>query len=142
MTREDYDRYVRLFNARDYDAVLDHFADTFELVFAGYVFRTRRQVRDFYAFLHSYVRESVTVRAFVSGEHMVALEADVRLEGLRELTPAILAEKGLERLAALGPGETVTIPQFIHYHLRDGKIVKALCAVFEPPRAEQGTSAA
>lgn len=132
MTREDYDRYVALFNARDYDGVLAHFADDFELVFAGYVFRTKPEVRDFYAFLHAHVDESVTVHSFLSGPDMVALEADVRLEGIADMTPDMLAARGLDRIVPLARGQIVTIPQFIHYHLRDGKIVRALCAVFEP----------
>jgi hypothetical protein len=133
MHRADYERYLQQFNARDYDGVLAFFADHFELVFAGYVFRTKEEVRRFYAFLHSYVNESVTVHSFISDGRMVALEADVRLEGIRDLTPEILAEHGYERIVGLKAGQVVTIPQFIHYHLEDGKIVKALCAVYEPP---------
>jgi SnoaL-like protein len=134
MTRDDYERYLRLFNARDYDGVLAHFADQFELVFAGYIFRTKEEVRRFYAFLHAHVKESVTLHAFVSDRHMVALEADVRLEGIQDLTAEQVAEAGYERLATLKRGEAVTIPQFIHYHLNgEGKITRALCAIFEPP---------
>ena len=133
MNRADYDRYVSLFNARDYEGVLSHFAEHFELAFAGYVFRTRTEVLNFYRFLHHYVDESVTVRRFVSDEHTVALEADVKLQARSDLTPELLAEHGLERLVPLKRGETVTIPQFIHYHLEHGKIVRALCAVYEPP---------
>jgi len=139
MNRADYDRYLELFNARDYDGVLAHCADRFELVFAGYVFRTRDEVRRFYAFLHAHVDERVIVRRFVSDGRMVALEADVRLEGLSDMTPAMLAEQGLERIIPLAKGQVVTLPQFIHYHLEDGKIVRALCAVFEPPVNASGS---
>jgi len=136
MNRSDYDAYLRAFNARDYDAVLAHFAEPFELVFAGYVFRTKEEVRRFYEFLHAYVAESVTVHSFVSDGRMVALDADVRLEGLADLTPELLAERGLERIVPIGRGQVVTIPQFIHYHLDgEGRIVRALCAVYEPPHA-------
>jgi ketosteroid isomerase-like protein len=135
MNRIDYDRYLALFNARDYDGVLAHFADSFELVFAGYVFRTRAEVKRFYEFLHAHVRESVTVHRFVSDGRLVALEADVRLEGIDDVTPAMLAAQGLERIVPIRKGQVITIPQFIHYHLENGKIVKALCAVFEPPHA-------
>jgi hypothetical protein len=135
MTRDDYDRYLEAFNARDYDAVLAHFAEEFELAFAGYVFRTKEEVRRFYAFLHAYVAESVIVHHFVSDGRMVALEADVRLEGLADLTPEVLAAHGYMRIATLQRGQVVTIPQFIHYHLDEqGKIVRALCAVFDPPQ--------
>ena len=135
MNRADYDRYLDLFNARDYDAVLSHFAEHFELVFAGYVFRTRLEVLNFYRFLHRYVDETVTVRRFISDQHTVALEAEVRLQARGDLTQELLAEQGLARLVPLKRGEAVTIPQFIHYHLEHGKIVRAMCAVYEPPHS-------
>jgi len=126
-----YDRYLAAFNARDYDAVLDFYADRFELSFLGYVFRTREDVRNFYAFLHAHVAEHIILTAFVSDERMVALEADVRLEGITDLTPEMTAAAGFPKLAPLARGQVITIPQLIHYHLEDGKIVRALCAVFE-----------
>ena len=135
MDRADYDRYVERFNARDYDAVLAHFAETFELVFAGYLFRTPDEVRRLYAFLHDHVRESVTVRSFVSDARMAALEADVRLTAIRDLTREALASQGLDRLVTLKAGDVAVIPQFIHYHFDGrGRIVRALCAIYEPPR--------
>ncbi len=134
MNRAEYDRYVADFNARDYAAVLSRFADAFELHFAGYVFRTREQVLDFYTFFHRHVEEHVNVHRFVADPDTVALEADVVLHALDDLTPAMLAERGFDRLVSLRRGETVTIPQFIHYHLENGKIVRALCAVCDLPR--------
>lgn len=134
MDRASYQRYIDSFNARDYDAVLKYYAERFELVFAGYVFRTPGELRRLYTFLHSYINESVTVRAFISDPQMVALEADVRLEAVRDLTQAALASQGLDRLVTLKAGDVAVIPQFIHYHLEHGKIVRALCAIYEPPR--------
>ena len=125
MNRAEYDRYVADFNARDYAAVLSRFADAFELHFAGYVFRTRE---------HRPVEEHVNVHRVVADPDTVALEADVVLHALDDLTPAMLAERGFDRLVSLRRGETVTIPQFIHYHLENGKIVRALCAVCDLPR--------
>ncbi|MGZ8349644.1 MAG: nuclear transport factor 2 family protein [Allosphingosinicella sp.] len=95
---------MRLFNARDYEGVLDHFAEPFELVFAGHVFRTKDEVRRFYAFFHAYVDEQVTVHRLVSDGKMMALEADVRLEARDDLTPEMLARNGLAGLAPLQRG--------------------------------------
>ncbi len=134
MDRRDYDAYLERFNARDYEGVLAFYGDDIEISFAGYSFRTKAQVRDFYAFFHQYVREEIEITRFVSDEATIAMEATVRLTGLKPLTREVLAEHGLERLVGPPPGETIEIPQFIHYHLKDGKLAKALCAVFEPPR--------
>ena len=51
------------------------------------------------------------------------------------MTAKALAEQGLDGLVTMKKGDVVVIPQFIHYHLENGKIVRALCAVYEPPYA-------
>lgn len=135
MDRRAYETYLAKFNARDYEGVLAHFVEDPEVVFAGYALRSKPAIRDFYAFLHSYVREEIAISRYVSDGQTIALEAAVRLMGLKPLTPEVLAEHGFERLAAPPVGQTVEIPQFIHYHLREGKFCKAYCAVFEPPHA-------
>ena len=129
MDRSHYDRYLAAFTARDYDQVLSFWAEPFELTFAGYRFTRKAEVKAFYAFFHAYVDESITVNAYVSDARMVAMEVVVRLEGRRALDAATLAAAGFDRLVPLAAGQVVEIPQFIHYHLRDGKIVRAVCAV-------------
>lgn len=134
MDRLRYDQYLAAFNRRDYDAVLAHYADRFEIVFAGYRFTTRDSVKHFYGFLHAHVSEQISVQHYVADDRLVAMEAVVRLEGLRDLTPEALAAEGLDRIHPIARGQVVEIPQFIHYHLHERKITRALCAVFEPPR--------
>lgn len=133
MKREAYERYLELFNAKDYDGVLSHFAPEFELVFAGYVFRTADEVRRLYTFLHAHVEERIYLKAFVSNDDMIALEADVRLAGLKSASAEDAANAGVAGLPLPTPGQVIVIPQFIHYHLKNGKFAKALCAVFQPP---------
>jgi len=136
VNRAAYDRYLAAFNARDYDTVLDHFADEFEVVFADVVLRTKPQIRAFYAFLRAYLDERISITRYLSDARTIAMEADVRLEGLKTLTPAMLEERGYGSIVPLDAGQVITIPQFIHYHLDEqGKFVRALCAVFVPPAA-------
>ena len=132
MDRQTYDGYLAKFNARDYDGVLDYFAQDFEVSFAGYSLRSRAAVLDFYRFLHSYIKETIVIDRFLSDDRTLVLEARVQLEGIRELTFEDAKRAGFERLAAPPPGVSLVIPQFIHYHLEGGKFVRALCAVFEP----------
>jgi hypothetical protein len=129
MDRRTYDRYLAAFNARDYDGVLSYYAESFDLSFAGYRFTTKAEVKGFYTFFHAYVSESITVSAYVNDDRMAALEAVVRLEGKRTLDPATLEAAGFGRLVPLAAGQVVEIPQFIHYHLQDARIVRARCAV-------------
>ena len=128
MTREEFDAYLEKFNSRDYDGFLDYFADDFELIHVGGSFKTRESVKKFYAFLHSYIEESVIIDRFVSDEHNVVLEVRVRIEGVKELTPEAVAASDWPKLKPLAVGQAAVIPQFIHYHLENGKFVKVVCA--------------
>jgi hypothetical protein len=129
MNRATYDRYLACFNARDYDGVMAFYAEEFVLEFAALRFTTREQVKQFYAFLHAHLDESIQVTAFVGNAQFVALEGIVRIEGKVDLTAEALAEAGYPGLFPLVKGQVFQIPQFIHYHLQDGRIVRAACAV-------------
>jgi hypothetical protein len=129
MNRADYDRYLACFNAKDYEGVLSFWAEKFDLQFAGYRFTTPDEIRKFYGFLHQYLKETITVTAYVNDANMVAMEAIVRIEGIKPLDQATLEAAGYGRLVPLAVGQVVEIPQYIHYHLRDGKIVRAGCAI-------------
>lgn len=133
MNRAALERYLERFHARDYDAVLDYYTDPLEVAFAGYVFRTKDEVRRFYGFFHSYVKETIQLDRFVGDDQMVAIEVRVRLECFKDLTQDALNAEGLERIVALTAGQTVTIPQFIHYTLKGGKFTKVECVVSGPP---------
>lgn len=130
--RAAFDRYLERFNARDYEFILSHYAEQFELRFAGYVLRSKQEVLGFYGFFHQYVRESIRVDAFAANDDMIAIECVVRLEGLRAMPKEAASAAGFERIIAPPVGQVVELPQFIHYHVRDGKFVKALCVIAGP----------
>jgi hypothetical protein len=68
----------------------------------------------------------VIVDRFVSDENTVALEVRVKIEGVKELTAEAVSD--WPKLTPLKVGQSVEIPQFIHYHLKNGKFVKVVCA--------------
>jgi hypothetical protein len=128
MTREEFDVYLKKFNSRDYKGFLEYFADEFEMVHVGGSFKTRESVMKFYSFLHAYIKESVIVDRFVSDENNVVLEARVQIEGVKVLSPEVVAASDWPKLKPLAVGQVAVIPQFIHYHLENGKFVKVVCA--------------
>lgn len=128
MTREEFDVYLNKFNSRDYQGFLAYFADEFEMVHVGGSLKSREAVMKFYNFLHAYINERVIVDRFVSDEHTIAIEARVRIQGVKELSPETVAASDYPKLKPLAVGETAVIPQFIHYHLENGKFVKVVCA--------------
>jgi hypothetical protein len=128
MIREEFDVYLQKFNSRDYKGFLDYFADEFEMIHVGGSFKTRESVMKFYNFLHAYIKESVIVDRFVSDEHTIALEVRVQIEGVKVLSPEAVAASDFPKLKPLAVGQIAVIPQFIHYHLENGKFVKIVCA--------------
>jgi len=129
MTREDYERYAAAFNARDYDAVFDFYAENPRMAFFGVEITTREQLREFYTFLHTYVKETVTVERFASSEELAAVEGIVRVEGIEDLTREELDARGLDQFFPITKGEVQEMRQYIHYHLEGGKIASVGCAL-------------
>ncbi|MGX7896063.1 nuclear transport factor 2 family protein [Tsuneonella sp. HG222] len=129
MNREDYDRYAASFNARDYDAVFDFYDTNPQISFFGVEIRTREELKRFYGFLHQYVRESVTVERFAASDELAAVEGIVRVEGIQDLNPETLEAHGYGQLFPIKAGEVQEMRQYIHYHLKDGKITGVGCAL-------------
>ncbi len=102
------------------------------MAFAGYEFNSKAAIRGFYDFFHAYIKESIQLIAFVGDAHMVAIEARVRLEVVETLSRETLQQQSLDDIVALRKGQVTLIPQFIHYHLREGKFQQVLCSVFMP----------
>jgi hypothetical protein len=125
--REDFDVYLAKFNSRDYQGFLDYYADKFEMIHVGGNLKSREEVLKFYSFLHSYIKETVIVDRLVMDRDTIAMEARVRIEGIRELTPEAVAASDYPRLKPLKVGQSAIIPQFIHYHIVNGKFVKVEC---------------
>jgi hypothetical protein len=129
MTREDYERYAAAFNARDYDTVFDFYAENPRLAFFGIEITTREQLREFYTFLHRFVRETITIERFAASDELAAVEGLIRIEGIEDLTRATLDARGMQQFFPIARGEVQEIRQYIHYHLRDGKIESVGCAL-------------
>ena len=123
MTREEYERYVAAFNARDYDAVFDFYAENPRMAFFGIEITSRDQLKTFYSFLHTYVRETVTVERFAGSDELAAVE------GIKDLTREELDARGMEQFVPIRAGEVQEMRQYIHYHLKDGKIESVGCAL-------------
>lgn len=130
--RARYDQYLAAFNAKDYDAVADFYVDPPRMEFFGIVITSREELKQFYAWLHSCVKESVTLRNFAASKTCTACDAIVRIEALRDLTRAELDAKGATGFFPIRAGEVQEIRQFIFYTVRDGKIEKVEAAL--PPQ--------
>ena len=129
MTRADYEDYLRCFNARDYDGVFAFYGPDPELSFFGVTLRSLAEVKRFYGFLHAHVTETITLKRFAASDELVALEAGVRIEAMRDLTAEALAAEGYEQFHPMHAGDVIEMEQMIHYHLIDGKFSSVRCAL-------------
>lgn len=129
LTREAYDRYVAAFNAKDYDAVADFYVDPPEMTFFGVKLRSRQALKDFYGFLHDHVKESVTVLNFAASDTLTAIDAVIRVEGVKALTREALDARGLHGFFPIAAGEVQEMRQFIFYTIKDGLIARVECAL-------------
>lgn len=129
LTRADYDRYVEAFNARDYDAVADFYVDPPLMTFFGVEIRSRQALKDFYAFLHDHVKESVRVLNFAASDTLTAIDAIIRVEGVKDLTREALDAQGLHGFFPISVGEVQEMRQFIFYKINDGLIERVECAL-------------
>ena len=129
MTREDYERYAAAFNARDYDAVFDFYAENPRMAFFGIEITTREQLRAFYTFLHRYVRETISIERFASSDELAAVEGTIRVEGIADLTREVLDAHGMQAFFPIRAGEVQEMRQYLHYHLKNGKIESVGCAL-------------
>ncbi len=129
MDQEKYDAYLAHFNSRNYDGVVSHFNPDATVAFADVILQGHDEIRRFYGFFHDYVSERIHVDRFLADDQSVMLEATVRVEAKKDLTQEILAQEGYPSLVPLGKGQVIELPQFIHYHLKDGKFSTARCAI-------------
>jgi SnoaL-like domain len=129
MTREDYERYAAAFNARDYDAVFDFYAENPRMAFFGIEITNRDQLKAFYSFLHSYVTETIAIEKFAGSDELAAVEGIIRIEAFRDLTREDLDANGMQAFFPIAKGEVQQMRQYIHYHLTSGKIASVGCAI-------------
>lgn len=133
MTEADYHRYIAAFNARDYATLETFFADDFALENAGFRVEGKAAFREFYAFFHRYCREEVMFRGFYPGKEGFVAHVVIRFEGLEDLSPGLLAEKGYEGMTPVAKGQTVDVEFLILYLVNaDGLIQHIKGAVWIP----------
>mgnify|MGYP000046788791 CR=1 FL=1 len=129
LTRAGYDRYVAAFNAKDYDAVADFYVDPPLMTFFGVEIRSRQALKDFYAFLHDHVLESVRVLNFAASETLTAIDGVIRVEGIKDLTREALDARGLLGFFPIAKGEVQEMRQFLFYTIENGLIARVECAL-------------
>jgi len=135
VTRDQYQQYLDSFNGMDYDRVLEFWAPQFCVWVQGQIlFDSPDSLKRTYAFLHAHVTEEIFMKHFLSDQNNVFMEADVRITARQTMTQEALDEAGIRAIMSIEAGTAIDIPQFIHYHLENGKFKTGVCLVSGPPR--------
>ena len=121
-TREDFDRYQEAFHSGDCDTAFDYYVEDPRLRIFGVEISTRLQLRRLSRFLREHIHESVQIERFALSDDLLAVEALVRVEGLRNMDTPRLREEGMYQFLPIAVGEVQVMRHFIHYRLRDRKI--------------------
>jgi len=134
MTEDEYRNYVRVFNARDYDALHAYFTDDVELQVNKITLKGRAGFDRFYNHFHQVVREEIEIAGFLSGKNSFCADLLFRFTGLQSYTREWLKEKsGYAWRTELAVGEEYYMQNFIMYDLNDdGKIYRIRPALYEP----------
>lgn len=113
MTREDYLRYVTLFNAND-PAFIEYYAPDVVFEVGTTTMQGATTIRDFYANVKTYIKEEVEVTMFVADENTVAVEIPTRFECIKDWADSFWG-------VPLKQGQVMRIVSWGHYTLVDGK---------------------
>lgn len=138
MNKEEFERYVSVFNARDYETLhASFFAPDVRLQTLGYVLDGQDAIRRFYGFFHEYINEALAVVGFHSfAEDGFFAEIRMTLTANKAFTSEVAEANGFARLPAIPLGASYATTLFIKYRLKDGKFHRIWCA--EMPDAPEG----
>ncbi len=80
------------------------------------------------------MNESLHIDQFISNENLLIVEARAHIQTKKELTREAAVAAGYGNIKTPSLGKTLEIPEFIHYHVADGKFVSVVCMDSAPPR--------
>lgn len=133
LTRDDYEAYVRAFNARDYATLHGFFADDVVLEAHGFALRGKAQVREFYDTFHAHVRETVMINGFYECGEISIADATINFFGEKELRSSVMEAIGLPAGPDVPKGADFNIHYFILYESTAGLITRIRTGTYEPP---------
>lgn len=123
LTREEYQRYVDLFNAND-PRFIEYYHPDVVLELPGSEIHGDTGIRDFYANVKKYIKEQVDVTVFVADEHTVAVEIPTRFECIEDWADSFWG-------VPLKKGQVMRIISFGFYQVEDRKFKRVKSARYK-----------
>ena len=113
ITREEYQVYLDKFNSNDM-SFIDFYHPDVVLELGAQEIKGNTGIRDFYANVKKYIKETVTVNQFISDESGVAVEIPTRFECIADWQDSFWG-------VPLKKGQVMRIISFGFYQVRDHK---------------------
>lgn len=113
MSREDYERYVDLFNVNDL-RFLEYYHPDVVLELGDSAIRTAQGIGEFYTTVKEHLKETVTINQFVSDATGVAVEIPTVFECFKDWDNSFWGRD-------IKAGEVMRIISFGLYQVEDGK---------------------
>jgi hypothetical protein len=115
LTREDYQRYLDLFNAND-PRFIEYYHPDVEFELGATQMKGAENIRDFYANVKRYIKEEVTCTEYVADETTVAVEIPTRFECIEDWEDSFWG-------VPLKKGQVMRIITFGFYKVRDRRFI-------------------
>ena len=113
MTREQFERYIDLFNNND-PRFTEYYHDDVVLELGANTIKTSQGIADFYQQVKIHIRESIKITQFIADADGVAVELPTQFTCIRDWEDSFWGRP-------IKKGEVLRIISFVHYQLRDGK---------------------
>lgn len=123
ITREEYDDYVNRFNANDM-SFIDYYHPDVVLELGASEIVGAIGIRDFYANVKKYIKETVTVNTFISDEGGIAVEIPTRFECIADWQDSFWG-------VPLKKGQVMEIISFGFYEVEDRKFRRVKAARYK-----------
>lgn len=113
MSRENFERYITLFNNND-PAFIDFYHDDVTLELGTSIIRAPRGIADFYSDVKRYIKETLQVTQYIADADGIAVELPSEFGCFRDWPDSFWGRP-------IRKGEVLRIISFVLYRIEDGK---------------------
>jgi sulfur carrier protein ThiS len=122
MNKEQFRDYIDCFNRNDFTGFTRYYADDVLLELPKKELRGRQAIVDFYRVVKARVRETLQINEVIADSEGLAAEVDTEFFALEDWPDFIVGP--------LKKGDSIRIVSFVHYKIREGRVVHIKSARF------------
>lgn len=130
MNKADFERYLALYNAGDFERMAEYLHEDIELEWEGYVFTSKDSLIGYYRATRARVKETFAINFYIADETGIAVD----------MTRSFLAIEDAPNFLPhpLKKGETRSMRSLAFHALEDGKFIRIWgCHMPFPPGSSQ-----